>query len=106
MLSVKQLEKVGTCLKGNTNQNNNQQNSIGNERRQKIMKSAENQLTIMLLLVTTLFLVLLIPTYIRFMYLTFVKPDTPEKHARLMLFYHISHKLYNTNNGINFSCIA
>ena len=99
---TKTVRKSRNMFKGKINQDNNQQNSVGNERRQKVMKSAENQLTIMLLLVTTLFLVLLIPTYVRFMYLTFVKPDTPEKHARLMLFYHISHKLYNTNNGINF----
>ena len=99
---TKTVRKSRNMFKGNNNLNNNQQNSIGNERRQKVMKSAENKLTIMLLLVTTLFLVLLIPTYVRFMYLTFVKPDIPEKQARLMIFYHISHKLYNTNNGIKF----
>ena len=71
-------------------------------KRQLAMKNAENQLTIMLLLVTTLFLVLLIPTYVRFMYLTFVKIDSPEKYATLMLFYHITNKLYFSNNGINF----
>ena len=49
--------------------------------RQRTMKSAENQLTIMLLLVTILFLILLIPTYIRFIYLTFVERDTPTKYA-------------------------
>ena len=37
-----------------------------NQRRQKTLKSTENQLTIMLLLVTTLFLILMVPTYIRF----------------------------------------
>ena len=72
------------------------------KKRQLAMKNAENQLTIMLLLVTTLFLVLLIPTYTRFMYLTFVKIDSPEKYATLMLFYHITNKLYFSNNGINF----
>ena len=36
------------------------------------------------------------------MYLTFVKIDSPEKYARLMLFYHITNKLYFSNNGINF----
>ena len=43
----------------------------GMDTRQKTMKSVENQLTIMLLLVTTLFLILLCPTYIRFIYLAF-----------------------------------
>ena len=66
------------------------------------MKSAENQLTIMLLLVTTLVLILLIPTYIRFIFITFFEPDTPEKHGIAMLVFQISHKLYHTNFGINF----
>ena len=66
------------------------------------MKSAENQLTIMLLLVTTLFLILLSPTYIRFIYLTFSEMDTPFKYANTMLFFQISFKLYSTNSGINF----
>ena len=71
-------------------------------RRQNKMKNTEKQLTIMLLLVTTLFLILMIPTYIRFLYTTFIPRDTPTKYANLMFFYHVSHKLYHTNNGINF----
>ena len=71
-------------------------------RRQNKMKNIESQLTTMLLLVTTLFLILMIPTYIRFLYTTFVNRDTPVKYANLMFFYHLSHKLYHTNNGINF----
>ena len=46
------------------------------ETREKTMKSAENQLTTMLLLVTTLFLILLLTTYIRFIYAAFVTSDT------------------------------
>ena len=72
------------------------------QRRSGKRKNAENQLTIMLLLVTTLFLILMIPTYVRFLYTTFASRDTPVKYASLMLFYHVSHKLYHTNNGINF----
>ena len=72
------------------------------KKRQFTMENAENQLTIMLLLVTTLFLVLLIPTYVRFLYLTFVKPETPEKYAGILLFISISYNLYITNSGINF----
>ena len=86
----------------NADKLHNEGHSIADKNRSKAMKNAENQLTIMLLLVTSLFLVLLIPTYIRFMYSTFVNPDTPKKYATFMLFYHISHKLYNTNNAINF----
>ena len=70
--------------------------------RERGMRSAENQLTKMLLLVTTFFLILLIPTYMRFIYLSFVKRDTPTKFASSMLFFHVSHKLYHTNNAVNF----
>ena len=74
----------------------------GMKTRQRAMKSAEKQLTIMLLLVTFLFSILLIPTYIRFIYLTLVKSDTPEKYARAILLFQITYKLYATNNGVNF----
>ena len=74
----------------------------GLEARQKSMKTAENQLTTMLLLVTTLFLILLLPTYIRFIYAAFVMSDTPSKFATSLLVFAISYKLYVTNSGINF----
>ena len=66
------------------------------------MKNTKNQLTIMLLLVTTLFLILMIPTQVRYLYTSFVKRDTPVKYAILLLLYHISQALYFTNNGVNF----
>ena len=74
------------------------------ETRQKTMKIAENQLTIMLLLVTTLFLILLCPTYFRFIYLVFAKRDrsTPFDYAKSVLFFQITAHLYITNSGINF----
>ena len=74
----------------------------GMDTRQRKMKNAENQLTTMLLLVTVLFLVLLFPAYIRFIYSTFVGRETPSKFATSVLMFEITHKLYNTNNGINF----
>ena len=83
----------------------NEQCDSGNraaQKRQKTMKNTEMQLTFMLLLVTTLFLILMIPTYIRFLYTAFTTRDTPVKYASLMFFYHLSHKLYHTNSGINF----
>ena len=61
--------------------------------RGKTMKSVENQLTIMLLMVTTLFLILLCPTYIRFIYLAFAERDTPSQYANSILIYQISFKL-------------
>ena len=78
------------------------QNNAANTKRQQTMKNTENQLTIMLLLVTILFLILMIPTYIRYIYTQFIKTDTPAKYASFALFFQISQKLYNTNNGINF----
>ena len=65
------------------------------------MRSAENQVTIMLLLVTTLFFVLLFPTYFRFIYLVFAKRDSPIGYAKSILIFQISFKLYATNSGIN-----
>ena len=78
----------------------------GMETRQKTMKSAENQVTIMLLLVTTLFFILIFPTYFRFIYLLVAKRDTPLQYAISMLIYQTSYKLYSTNSGINFSSIV
>ena len=74
----------------------------GMDTRQKNLKTAENQLTIMLLLVTTLFLILVCPTYFRFIYLSFAKRDTPLVYARVMLIYQVTAKLYISNSGINF----
>ena len=74
----------------------------GMDTRERTMKTAESQLTIMLLLVTMLFLVFLIPTYLRFIYLTFIERDTPSKYASSMLFFQVTYKLYTTNFGINF----
>ena len=71
-------------------------------KREQNMKNTEKQLTFMLLLITTLFLILLFPTNARFVYGTFVTRDTPTKYASFMLFYSVSGNLYFTNNGINF----
>ena len=57
------------------------------------MKSAENQLTLMLLSVRILFLILLCPTYIRFIYLAFGARVTPYQYANSMLIYQISFKI-------------
>ena len=70
--------------------------------RQKTIKNAQNQLTIMLLLVTTLFLILLFPAYFRFIYLVFARRDTPFDYATSMLIFQVTAKLYMTNSGINF----
>ncbi len=72
------------------------------QQRLKTQKNVENQLTRMLVLVTSLFLILLVPTYVRFIFLTIFVTDTPEKQAAAILLYHISAKLYNTSSGLNF----
>ena len=74
----------------------------GIETKQNRFRNVERQLTIMLLLVTTLFLILLIPTYIRFIYTSFVKGNTPSRFAGHELFTRVSHNLYTTNSCINF----
>ena len=76
--------------------------TAGTNSRQTSMKKAENQLTSMLLMVTTLFLILLLPTYTRYIYSAFVVSDTPSKFSASFLFFEISYKLYVTNSGINF----
>ena len=100
--TIQQSRRMFGNIKRTTVPDSHQEANKGMQKRQKSMKNAENQLTIMLLLVTTLFLILLCPTYIRFIYLTLVKRDTPFKFASSMLFYQISNKLYFTNNAINF----
>ena len=78
------------------------QNNAVCSRREQTMKNNETQLTTMLLLVTTLFLILMFPANIRFVYSNFVTRDTPTKYGNLMFFYHLSYTLYITNNGVNF----
>ena len=58
----------------------------GMETRQKTMKSAEIQYTTMLLVITTLFLTLLFPTYVRFIYTAFVNSDTPNSGINFFLY--------------------
>ena len=74
----------------------------GMDTRQKNLKTAENQLAVMLLLVTTLFLILLCPAYFRFIYLMLTTRDTPFEYAKSILLFQITSKLYITNSGINF----
>ena len=80
----------------------NKINKTMETKQQNSFKNVERQLTIMLLLVTTLFLILLIPTYIRFIYTSFVKATTPSRFAGHELFTRVSHNLYTTNSCINF----
>ncbi len=88
---------------GNMSKSNEEQSDkTPAQQRVRTQKSVENQLTRMLVLVTSLFLILLFPTNMRFIYTTLVTPNTPEKQAESILIYHISSKLYVTNSGVNF----
>ena len=99
---LKKVRQSRNIFSTNNSQKEGQGQGNANQRRQKAMKNTENLLTVMLLLVTALFLILMIPTYIRSLYTAFVDRDSPERYARLIFFYHLTNKLYHTNNGINF----
>ena len=69
---VKTVRKSHKMFRANNRTRRGERNQELNAR-QRTMKSAENQVTLMLLLVTTLFLISLFPTYCRFILLVFVK---------------------------------
>ena len=67
------------------------------------MKNWEKQTYTILLLVAFCFFVLITPRYIFLLYSTFVDyKNNPETYAGFFLFYNIMHKMFYTNNGINF----
>lgn len=66
-------------------------------------KVENSQLTVMLLLVSFVFVILIVPLYLRFIVFTFVNyKEDPHKYALFILFYHLSLNLYITNSAINF----
>ena len=69
----------------------------------KHQRSTERQITIMLLLVSFLYLILIGPGFIHFVYFLIVPQDSdPFTHANFILSYNICQKLFFTNNSINF----
>ena len=67
------------------------------------MKTWDKQTYAILLLVAFCFYILITPRYIFLLYTTFVDySKTPEDYAGFYLFYNIMHKMFYTNNGINF----
>ena len=102
---VQTVRKSRKMFKGNTTNTKTVSSSFRNkdmDARQRKMQNAENQLTIMLLMVSILFTILLIPTYVRAVFVTFFEIDTPSKYASYALFFQMTVKLASTNNGINF----
>ena len=66
-------------------------------------KNSDNQIFIMLLLVTFGFLVLVTPAYILFLYVILVDFQvSPQTFAGYYLFYNIAQKLRFSNHGVNF----
>ena len=66
-------------------------------------KGTEVQLTIMLILVSSLFVILLLPFEIREIYYTiFSKAETPKQFAIFIFVFDVTYELYNINYGINF----
>ena len=66
-------------------------------------KNTEVQLTIMLILVSTLFVILLLPFEIREIYYSYVsKVETPKQYAVFLFIFDVTYELYNLNYGINF----
>ena len=66
-------------------------------------KQNENHIYITLLFVTFGFLILTTPAYVFLIFIMFVNYlKSPYLFALHYFFYHLGHKLYNTNYGINF----
>ena len=69
----------------------------------KHQRSTERQITIMLLLVSFLYLILIGPGFIHFLYWLVVSPERdPFTYANFTLSHNICQKLFFTNNSINF----
>ena len=69
----------------------------------------QRQLTVMLLVVTTTFLLLTSPQYVRYIIFSFLDITQDEQtFAFATLFYHLTNKLFYTNSAVNFFlyCIA
>ena len=66
-------------------------------------RSTEVQLTIMLILVSSVFIVLLLPFEMREIYYTiFSKAETPKQYAIFIFVFDVTYELYNANYGVNF----
>ena len=67
------------------------------------MKMSEKQTYAILLLVVFSFFIFIMPRYIFLLYSTFVDAiKTPKSYSGFYLFHNIMHKMFYTNNGINF----
>ena len=85
------------------------QTSMGSRNSSNMENRHQRQLTVMLLVVTTAFLVLTSPQYIRYIIFSFLNiTQDEETFALATLLYHMTNKLFYTNSAVNFYlyCIA
>ena len=76
---------------------------LGSQVQGQRVKTSEKQVYAILLLVAFSFFILVTPLYAFTLYSTFVNyTESPRTFAGFFLFYNVIHKLYFTNNGINF----
>ena len=78
--------------------------TLADQGQSKITKTqqSDQQIFILLLLVTFTFLILNTPVNVMIFYINYVKGNTPYYHAGVHLFYHVAEKAYFTNHAINF----
>ena len=67
------------------------------------IKTSDKQTYAILLLVAFSFFILITPLYVCLLYMAFVDfTKSPKRYAQFYLFYNTAHKMFYTNNGINF----
>ena len=89
-------------ISDNENHVQGENQSQGKDQRSKSSNS-EKQIFVILLLVAFSFFVLISPFYAFHMYIEFVGiEESASAFAEFFLFYQIMHKMYYTNNAINF----
>ena len=82
---------------------NEQETKFAEQDQSSNVKNSEKQIYVILLLVTFAFVIFITPSCILFIYvMLYDYAQSPRSFAFFNLFYHISHKTYYTNYGINF----
>ena len=104
------LSKLGAhAVEANHSDTNNSHTNLGSRKSNEMEGRHQRQLTIMLLVVTTAFLLLTSPQYIRYIIFSFINITKDEQtFAFATMFYHLTNKLFYTNSAVNFFlyCIA
>ena len=70
---------------------------------QRKMKQVETQLTVMCVIIASTYIILFLPSYLRFILYQIIPPNSsPKTFAGFYLFVHLSFRLYASNYGIHF----